>query len=97
MTFTDTARSMDRARFRMEGYDHIGERIKIAGDLIDRFNEVVASLLTLGGFAHVRYVNLRGTLRTGPGYKRLWANELHPTPQGFSLVAKKFADAIGAP
>lgn len=83
--------------FIAKGYEDMNERIKIARELIDRFNDVVESLPQLSGFAHVRYVDIRGTLTKHPGDKRLWANELHPKPRGFSLVANKFAEAIAAP
>jgi hypothetical protein len=42
-------------------------------------------------------VSLRGTLSSAAGYKRDWANELHPTDRGFNAVAQKVAGAIGAP
>jgi hypothetical protein len=48
----------------------------------------------LPGFEHVAYVNLRGTLTTGPGYKKLWDNEMHPTRQGFQRVTEKIASAL---
>ena len=64
-------------------------------DIMDRFNTMVAGLSALPGFAHVRYVNLRGTLSDKlTDYKQWWDNELHPNKQGFEAVAKKFAAAI---
>jgi hypothetical protein len=47
-------------------------------------------------FSNVRYVDLRGTLTNllaADAYQDWWANELHPTPDGFHAVAAKF-DAI---
>ena len=46
------------------------------------------------GFAHVRYLDLRGELASDSTYKKDWANEMHPTARGFAAVAAKFASAI---
>jgi hypothetical protein len=63
-------------------------------DLIDRFNEMLISVSSLPQFAHVHYLDLRGTLKRDATYKKYWANELHPNAAGFDLVTKKFADVI---
>jgi len=65
--------------------------------LIDRFNDMLADVVALTGFAHVRYVDLRPELPSGPDYKKWWANELHPTKRGFDRVADRFARALTAP
>ena len=62
--------------------------------LIDRFNAMLKSLAGKAPFAHVRYLDLRGTLSIGSNYRASWANELHPTPSGFQAVTKKFAAAV---
>jgi len=62
--------------------------------LIDRFNRMLDQLVRLPEFAHVRYLDLRNTLTTGPRYKDAWANELHPTPTGFEAVTAKFAAIV---
>ena len=80
--------------FREKGYDAIARRIRIAHDLIERFNVMLEGVCALPPFAHVRYVDLRNILSTGPGYKRWWANELHPTPPGFRRIAERFKAAI---
>lgn len=36
--------------------------------------------------AGVRFVDCRGTLDSGPDYKKDWDNELHPTNRGFNKV-----------
>ncbi len=64
--------------------------------LIDQFNTMLAEVAALPGFGHVRYIDLRGTLSNGPGYRAWWANELHPTATGFAAVAAKFAAVISA-
>ena len=55
---------------------------------------MLEGVCALPPFAHVRYVDLRNILSTGPGYKRWWANELHPTPPGFRRIAERFKAAI---
>jgi hypothetical protein len=45
-------------------------------------------------FAHVHYLDLRGTLKHDGTYKQHWANELHPSTTGFDLVTQKFANLI---
>jgi hypothetical protein len=80
--------------FRQKGYDDMQERLAILRALMDRFNDMLASVAALPGFEHVAYVNLRDTLTTGPGYKKLWDNEMHPTRQGFQRVTEKIASAI---
>ncbi|MEO6597117.1 MAG: SGNH/GDSL hydrolase family protein, partial [Planctomycetota bacterium] len=58
------------------------------------FNLMLRGLAKAGPFPHVRYVDLRAQLSNGPDYKNSWANELHPTRQGFARVADKFAVVI---
>jgi hypothetical protein len=62
--------------------------------LIERFNAMLKGVAALSAFPHVTYVDLRGTLPTGPGYKTWWANELHPTRKGFRKVAEKFVTVL---
>jgi len=80
--------------FRDKGFHDVGENRRLMRHLIDRFNAVLVEVSAMPGFTHVRYVDLRPTLPAGKGYKKLWANELHPTPRGFALVAGKIAAAI---
>ena len=77
--------------FRAKGFSELSERTTLMRTLIDRFNVMLQDVVGLPGFGHVKYLNLRGTLTTGAGYKRAWANELHPTKDGFQAVTKKFA------
>lgn len=63
-------------------------------NVIDTFNTMLAAIPNDPGFAHVHYVNLRGTLSNvlaADAYQQSWANELHPTDDGFTAVASKFA------
>ena len=68
----------------------------MAKELIERFNKMLAGVTGLPEFKHVTYIDLRGTLPTGPGYKDWWANELHPTPKGYRKVAEKFVKVLAA-
>jgi hypothetical protein len=77
--------------FRRKGYGSRTERQRLITVLIDRFNAMLARLVAQAPFSHVRYLDLRGTLPNGAGYKKYWANELHPTPRGFRDVTAKFA------
>jgi lysophospholipase L1-like esterase len=80
--------------FRVKGHGDVGANVEVMEQLIDTFNAMLRQLAGGAGFGHVRYVDLRGTLTNAAGYKRDWANELHPTERGFRAVAQKIADAI---
>ena len=82
--------------FRTKGYHDLPGRIRLARDLIDRFNTMVQGIAGLEPFAHVHYIDLRNTLQTGPKYETWWDNELHPTVKGFRAIADKFATALAA-
>jgi hypothetical protein len=64
--------------------------------IIDRFNDMLAALVKEPGFEHVHYVDLRGTLSNAlpDAYKASWANELHPSGNGFKAVADRFAGVL---
>jgi hypothetical protein len=80
--------------FRQKGHLDFGKNARVVADLIDRFNGMLRDLSANPQFAHVHYLNLRDTLRRDGSYKRDWANELHPTVDGFRLVTAKFATLI---
>lgn len=81
--------------FREKGYAAVEERVVLAAVLIDRFNAMLQRIAAMAEFDHVRYVDLRGTLSNAAGdYAEFWANELHPTPKGFELVANRLAQAL---
>jgi hypothetical protein len=84
-------------QFRMRGYQDLAETVPLMRTLIDRFNAMAETVAA--SLANVTYVNLRGTLSSalaGNAYKRDWANELHPTSDGYLKVAAKFDAAIRA-
>ena len=72
----------------------VNERQDIVDTLIDRFNAMLADVVSSKGFEHVRYVDLRDELPNGKDYKTWWANELHPTRRGFERVADKIAGSL---
>jgi lysophospholipase L1-like esterase len=82
--------------FRDKGFADLEPNTRVVADLINRFNEMLDDVAHTAGFAHVRYLDLRGTLPNDGSYKNWWANELHPTQRGFARVADKFAVALAA-
>lgn len=81
--------------FRDKGFAHLQQRRSLAMELIDRFNGMLQEVAAIDSFEHVRYLDLRGTLRNS-NYKVDWANELHPTAKGFEVVAKRFAEELNS-
>jgi hypothetical protein len=73
--------------FVRKGYEDLPQNMKHMRTLIDRFNAMLAGVSAAPEFAHVHYLDLRGTLEPT---RRWWANELHPTGRGFRLVAAGF-------
>jgi hypothetical protein len=82
--------------FREKGFDHLPSCTRMAHDLIERFNTMLAGVAALPQYRHVHYIDLRNTLSTGRNYKDWWANELHPTPRGWSRVADHFVAVLQA-
>ena len=82
--------------FRKKGHLDFGKNAKVIADLMDRFNNMLRDVSANPQFAHVHYLDLRDTLRRDGSYKRDWANELHPTEEGFRLVTAKFAELISS-
>lgn len=82
--------------FRRKGHTDFGGNTKVVAELIDRFNEMLRGLAASPQFGHVHYLDLRATLRRDQFYKRDWANELHPTEDGFRRVTEKFAALISS-
>jgi lysophospholipase L1-like esterase len=78
--------------FREKGFADLTENKKIMRDLMDRFNKMLKDALS--AFAHVRVLDLRGTLPADTSYRTYWANELHPTARGFGIVADRFARTV---
>jgi hypothetical protein len=61
----------------------------VVAELLKQFAQLLDKLEQgSGDFVHVR---TQGTLASGQ-----WANELHPTPDGFAAITAKFVDALQA-
>jgi hypothetical protein len=72
-------------------------KIALMRDIIDRFNDMLTKLANDPAFDNVHYIDLRGTLSTdltNDTYHAWWANELHPTKDGFAAVTARFAAAL---
>jgi hypothetical protein len=80
--------------FREKNFDDLQETIGLMREAIDLFNAMLVELTAMPQFAHVHYVDLRGTLRTDDTYTDWWANELHPTEPGFEAVTARFAQVL---
>ena len=80
--------------FQRKGYGDLERNKQLLMQLIDRFNALLAEMVTVPEFSHVHYLDLRNTLKHDATYKQFWANELHPSPRGFDLVTQKFARLI---
>jgi lysophospholipase L1-like esterase len=80
--------------FRDKGFSAPDVCVKMAADLLDRFNAMLRRVAALKEFSHVRLVDVRDRLSNGADYKTWWANELHPTKRGFEAVAGRIAAAI---
>jgi len=83
-----------RPSFHRKGHPDQDTNAKVMRQLIDTFNAMLKRISGTPGFAHVRYLDLRGELASDSTYKKDWANEMHPTARGFAAVAAKFAAAI---
>jgi hypothetical protein len=83
--------------FRQKLFVDLANKTALMRDIIDRFNTMLFDLAKNPQFAHVHYVDLRGTLSaslTNNDYKSWWDNELHPTEKGFTAVTDKFAKVL---
>jgi GDSL-like Lipase/Acylhydrolase family len=80
--------------FNSKGFYDLARLKALAKALIDRFGNTVKAVASDPGNPHVRFVELRDTLTTGPNYKVWWDNELHPTRKGFEKVTAKFAAVL---
>ncbi len=80
--------------FHRKGHADQAKNTLLIVQLIDRFNTMLATVSALPEFAHVHYLDLRGTLKHDATYKKHWANEMHPNATGFDLVTNKFANVI---
>lgn len=83
--------------FRQKGYLDLAENAAVMVDLIDTFNQMLATIPKVKGLEHVKYLDLRSVLSNqlaGRVYRRSWENELHPTKTGFESVANEFSKIL---
>jgi hypothetical protein len=75
------------------GYYDLAEGLAIVSSMIDGFYAMVSAL---AGDAANNFVlvDTRGTLQRVCGVTDGWANELHPYPTGFTLLAQKWLVAL---
>jgi hypothetical protein len=83
--------------FRQKGYTDLAKNVPVMADLIEVLNVMLSGLPSVPGLSHVSYLDLRPLLTNqlaGGVYKKSWANELHPTRNGFAVLAKAFSDRV---
>ena len=79
--------------FKLEDPNDLSQRVGMMKDVIDQLNAMLKSVSSDPALSYVHYIDLRGTLSNdlqNDAYKEWWANELHPTEQGFEKVTQKF-------
>jgi hypothetical protein len=74
------------------GYD-FAEGVKIVAAIIDRFFTTLQALAAVPNNNFV-LIDTRNTLAPVSGAQNGWANELHPYPAGFILLAQKWLTAL---
>ena len=74
------------------GYD-LAEGLAIVSSMIDRFHTTLQGLAAVPGNNFV-LIDTRKTLARVAGVQNGWANELHPYPAGFALLAQKWLTAL---
>jgi lysophospholipase L1-like esterase len=62
--------------------------------IVERFNEMLRETAGEEGMEHLHVVDVTDKLKSDASYREWWANELHPTPQGFRAVTTEIAQAI---
>jgi lysophospholipase L1-like esterase len=83
--------------FLRKGFDDLEETTDLMAQLIEAFNDQVSAVPGGPGLSHVQYVDLRGILSNelkNKKYKKSWANELHPTDDGFEAVADRIHEVL---
>jgi len=80
-------------------FSDLQTNVAMMREVMDQFNDTMIGLTNDPALGDVRYVDLRGSLSTdltNDKYQQWWANELHPTEDGFSAIANRFANALSA-
>ncbi|WP_088952681.1 hypothetical protein [Variovorax sp. HW608] len=69
------------------GWTSLAPASAVVAELLKKFAELLDKLE--GKFNDFFHVRTQGTLTSGK-----WANELHPTPDGFAAITAKFVTAV---
>lgn len=83
--------------FERKGYSDLQANTNTVRTLVTRFNSILENIPSTPGYEHVCYVKVVGTLLSVTAanqYRDHWNDELHPTRQGFRLVADRFQNAL---
>ena len=84
-----------RPSFDQKGYADRQRNIDLMSDLINRYNDMVKAVVNEQRDLGAKYVDLRDILSNDvKRYRKDWRNELHPTPDGFRRIAKRFHEVI---
>lgn len=75
------------------GYTTLKDRYDLMQEVVKRYNTMLAGFETDAAYkSYFKHADLRGTLVDtlgGEAYKQDWANEMHPTPDGFVKLADR--------
>jgi hypothetical protein len=85
--------------FDEKRFNNLPDNVGLMHTIIDRFYKMLSDLSQDAAPATLHVIDLRNTLSTdlvGDTYQQWWDNELHPTEQGFNIIADKFAAALAA-
>ena len=81
--------------FDQKGHGALKDNTDQMKVILDKFNAMLVTLPNVPGLKHVRYVKVAGLLKNDlANYKDDWDNELHPSKDGFRIVAKAFNNVI---
>jgi hypothetical protein len=92
--FEDFAGPWIRPAFDSFGWTDWRANKPVVATMISKLNELLSTLHLVQGLENVIHLDLRGSLPNGADYKKWWANELHPTDEGFAIVAAKIHAAL---
>lgn len=82
--------------FREKGFSDVTTCNLIIYEIIETFNGMLHDLANLPNFkGFVHYINLQGTLKNDKkNYRKYWADEMHPSKEGFKIIAEVFDNEI---
>lgn len=83
--------------FEKSGHINIKQNAGVVEELLKRFNDMLANLNDADGAGNVHHVDLQGVLANDPNsnqYLDHWNDEMHPTPDGFKMLADRMAGEL---